>query len=48
MMGPIDQVTEFKNLEWNILGNLAGPRQGHKSIKMRNKIYIFGGVFDGT
>ena len=37
-----DKVAEFKNMKWNILGNLASPRHGHRSIQMRNKIYIFG------
>ena len=36
-------VVEFKNLKWTLLGNLAIPRYGHRSIKMDNKIYIFGG-----
>ena len=38
-----DEVVEYKNLKWRLLGNLAGPRDGHGSIKMENKIYIFGG-----
>ena len=42
--GPTDRVAEFKSLEWNLLGNLAGPRRDHRSIKMGNKIYIFGGL----
>ena len=37
------QVVEYKNLKWTLLGNLASPRDGHRSIKMNNKIYIFGG-----
>ena len=43
-----DRVAEFKNLEWTLLGNLAGPRKsgtgqiGHRSIKMGTKIYVFG------
>ena len=58
--GSTDRVAEFKNLEWNLLGNLAGPRNlavgfdfspnglilprmDHRSIKMGNKIYLFGG-----
>ena len=41
--GPIDRVAEFKNFEWTLLGNLASRRTGHRSIKMGNKIYIFGG-----
>ena len=40
---PNDLVAEFKDLEWNKLGNLAGPRHGHRSIKMGNKVYLFGG-----
>ena len=40
--GSTDKVAEFKNMKWNILGNLASPRHGHRSIQMRNKIYIFG------
>ena len=39
----IDKVVEYKNLKWTLLGNLASPRYGHRSIKMDNKIYIFGG-----
>ena len=42
--GFTDRVTEFKNLEWTLLGNLAGPRLHHQSIKMGNKIYLFGGM----
>ena len=38
-----DRVVEYKNLKWTLLGNLASPRYGHRSIKMNNKIYIFGG-----
>ena len=38
-----DRVVEYKNLKWTPLGNLASPRDGHHSIKMDNKIYIFGG-----
>ena len=38
-----DRVVEYKNLKWTLLGNLASPRSGHASIKMDNKIYIFGG-----
>ena len=38
-----DRVVEYKNLKWTQLGNLASPRWGHRSIKIDNKIYIFGG-----
>ena len=38
-----DRIVEYKNLKWTLLGNLASPRFGHRSIKMNNKIYIFGG-----
>ena len=38
-----DQVVEYKNLKWTSLGNLAGPRYGHHSIKMDDKIYLLGG-----
>ena len=38
-----DRVVEYKNLEWTLLGNLASPRRGHRSIKLENKIYLFGG-----
>ena len=38
-----DRVVGYKNLKWTPLGNLASPRYGHRSIKMDNKIYIFGG-----
>ena len=38
-----DRVVDYKNLKWTLLGNLASPRYGHRSIKMDNKIYIFGG-----
>ena len=41
---PTDRVVEYKNLKWTLLGNLASPRDGHRSIKMDNKIYIFGGL----
>ena len=41
--GFIDRVTEFKALEWTLLGNLISPRSNHRSIKMGNKIYLFGG-----
>ena len=39
-----DKVVEYQNLKWNLLGNLASPRVNHRSIKMENKIYLFGGV----
>ena len=39
-----DKVVEYKNLKWTVLGNLASPRRSHRSIKMANKIYIFGGL----
>ena len=42
-IGETDRVVEYKNLRWTLLGNLAIPRYGHRSIKMGNKIYIFGG-----
>jgi len=38
-----DRVVEYQNLRWNLLGYLASPRYGHRSIKMDNKIYLFGG-----
>ena len=38
-----DRVVEYKNLKWTQLGKLASPRDGHRSIKMDNKIYLFGG-----
>ena len=41
-----DMVVEYNNLKWTQLGKLASPREGHRSIKMENKIYIIGG--DGT
>ena len=41
--GRIDRVAEFKNFGWNLLGNLASPRNDHHSIKMKNKFYLFGG-----
>ena len=40
-----DRVAEYKNLKWTLLGNLASPRYGHRSIKMDNKIYLFGGFY---
>ena len=40
---PNDRVVEYKNLKWTLLGFLASPRIRHRSIKMNNKIYIFGG-----
>ena len=52
--GPADttgRVVEYKNLKWTELGNLACPRIGHRSIKIDNKIYLFGGygnVNNGT
>ena len=42
--GVVDRVAEFKNLQWNLLGHLAGPRYFHHSIKMRNQIYLFPGL----
>ena len=42
--GVVDRVAEFKNLQWNLLGHLAGSRYSHHSIKMRNKIYLFPGL----
>ena len=41
--GATDRVFEYQNLKWTLLGNLASPRHGHRSIKMYSKIYIFGG-----
>ena len=41
--GANNRVVEYKNLKWTLLGNLASPRDGHRSIKMTNKIYLFGG-----
>ena len=38
-----ETVVEYQNLKWTQLGNLASPRWGHRSIKMDNKIYLFGG-----
>ena len=45
--GQTNRVVEYQNLKWTILGNLASPRRGHRSIKMENKIYLFGG-YDTT
>ena len=42
-LGQTDRVVEYQNLKWTLLGNLASPRYRHRSIKMDNKIYIFGG-----
>ena len=38
-----DKVVEYQNLKWTLIGNLASPRSRHRSIKMENKIYLFGG-----
>ena len=38
-----DKVVEYQNLKWTQLGYLASPRYGHRSIKIENKIYLFGG-----
>ena len=38
-----DKVVQFQNMKWTELGNLASQRSGHQSIKMDNKIYLFGG-----
>ena len=38
-----DKVVQFQNMKWTELGNLASQRFGHHSIKMDNKIYLFGG-----
>ena len=40
-----DRVYEYKHLQWNLLGKLAGPRDGHHSIKIGNMIYLFGGYW---
>ena len=40
------RVVEYQNLKWTQLGYLASPRYAHRSIKMEDKIYLFGG--DGT
>ena len=37
-----DEVVEYKNQEWKLLGNLVRPRYAHNSIKMGPTIYIFG------
>ena len=39
-----DRVVEYKNLKWTLLGNLAGTRDSHRTIKMEDKIYVFGGA----
>ena len=39
-----DRVVEYRNLKWTLLGNLASPRHGPRSIKMNKKTYIFGGL----
>ena len=39
-----DKVVEYRNLKWNLLGKLVSRRWGHRSIKMTNKIYLFGGT----
>ena len=41
---PTDRVVEYQNLKWTQLGYLASPRYDHRSIKMENKIYLFGGA----
>ena len=41
-----DKVSEYKNLEWKLLGNLVRPRRDHSSIKMGSTIYNFGGQDD--
>ena len=41
--GKTDRVVEFRSLEWILLGYLASPRDGHRSIEMDNKIYLIGG-----
>ena len=38
-----DKVVEYQNLKWTPPGNLAGPRSDHRSLKIDNKIYLFGG-----
>ena len=38
-----DKIVGYKNLRWTQLGKLASPRAAHRSIKMQNKIYLFGG-----
>ena len=40
-----DRALEYRNLKWTQLGNLASPRSRHQSIKMENKIYLFGGWY---
>ena len=44
-LGQTDRVVEYQNLKWTLLGNLVGPRYGHRSIKMEKKIYLFGGAY---
>ena len=41
--GRTEKVVEYRNLKWTLLGNLNWARYSHRSIKMGNKIYIFGG-----
>ena len=38
-----DRVVQYQHMKWTELGNLASQRSGHSSIRMDNKIYIFGG-----
>jgi len=40
---PNDRVAEYKDLKWTLIGSLASSRYGHRSIKIDNKIYLFGG-----
>ena len=38
-----DIVAEFKDDKWIRIGNMAQPRDYHRSIQMNDKIFVFGG-----
>ena len=41
---PLKRVTEYKNLQWTVLGQLASPRTQFRIRKIKNEIYLFGGT----
>ena len=42
--GDTSAVVEFKDGNWNIIGNLALARHGHRAIKLGSEIMILGGI----
>lgn len=40
-------IAKYTNNDWEHVGNLQSPREGHRAIVNENRIYVVGGA-DGT